>query len=68
MNSFTGDWKRSGIDAGTTLEPVYDGPVQRIVRPALLRGTVAGRFEADYRSSRGECRVALVIMGAAPPR
>jgi hypothetical protein len=66
LNSFTTDWKASGIETGNTAEPVYDGPVQRSVRPALLQGMIGGRFEADYRASRGECRVALIVVGDAP--
>lgn len=65
MQSFADDWNGSGIQAGDAAEPVFDGPVQRSVRPALLRGIAGGRFEADYRASREECRVALVVL--APP-
>ena len=68
LNSFATDWMASGIQAGDAAEPVYDGPVQRSVRPALVRGITGGRFEADYRASRAECRVALVVIGEAPAR
>ena len=68
LKSFATDWKASGIETGDAAEPVYDGPVQRSVRPALLKGITGGRFEADYRASRGECRVALVVIGNAPER
>lgn len=66
LSGFAADWKGSGVQIGDAAEAVYDGPVQRSVRPALLKGLVGGRFEADYRASRGECRVALLVIGEAP--
>lgn len=68
LNAFAADWKDSGVGTGDVAESVYDGPVLRSVRPALLQGMVGGRFEADYRASREECRVALVITADATRR
>ncbi len=68
LNAFAAQWKGSGIDAGDAREPLYDGPVLRAVRPAMRQGLVNGSFEADYRASREECRVALIAIGESLPR
>ena len=60
LNAFAEDWKGSGIDVGEVADTQFDGPVMRAVRSATRPGMQGGSFEADYRASRAECRVALV--------
>ena len=61
LTVFQSYWSQSGIVAGADSEVVYDGPVKRRVRGAGRQATAVGRFEADYRASRTECRLALIL-------
>ena len=61
LTTFQSNWSAIGVTAGARSESVYDGPVIRAVRSAAKPGGAIGTFEADYRASRGECRVALVV-------
>ena len=61
LGEFQGGWHDFGLTGGAPSDPVYDGPVIRAVRAAANAGRTVGTFEGDYRASRGECRVALVI-------
>lgn len=60
LDAFVKDWTGAEALAVGTEELLFDGPVLRTIRPALSNNRVVGRFEADYRASRSECRLALM--------
>ena len=66
LADFAEQWRRSGYTAEGAYSPVFDGPVQRSARNAMRHGQRVGRFEADFRASRAECRVALVLSVTQP--
>ena len=61
LDVFQRKWREAGVVAGDERERVYDGPVIRAARSAVRAGFAVGSFEADYRQSRTQCRVALVV-------
>jgi len=62
LDAFQRKWLvAAGIDAGAAHEAAYDGPVIRATRAAAKAGLAIGTFEGDYRESRAQCRVALVV-------
>ena len=61
LDAFQRKWLNAGIAAGAPRDAVYDGPVIRAVREAGRGGLTIGTFEGDYRESRAQCRVALII-------
>jgi hypothetical protein len=64
LQSFTQEWSQAaGLSAGAA-NLTYDGPTLRLISPALDDGRPVGTFEADYRASRAECRLALVRTGS----
>ena len=61
LADFADRWRRSGYVPGNSDAPLFDGPLQGTMREAFRHGERVGRFEAEYRASRRQCRVALIV-------
>jgi hypothetical protein len=61
LTAFQSNWSATGVRSAGQRGIIYDGPIVRAVRAAAKSGRAIGTFEADFRASRRECRVALIV-------